>query len=85
MAIEQWSRGQVACKVVDMRKPESHFGRPEEPAAAEDVDSRVQMRKVKAWADQQKRQICMEDKLKLYLREVEILASISHVSYPGCL
>ena len=33
----------------------TRFGRPEQPAAAEDVDSRVEIRKVKAWADQEKR------------------------------
>jgi hypothetical protein len=84
MAIEQQARVQVACKMVDLRKlmPRrvNRFGHPEQPAAAEDVDSRVQMRKLKDWGKERKRERGVEEKLKLYLREVEILASINHVS-----
>lgn len=83
MAVEQVTRSQLACKVVDLRKlmPKSpiQFGRPDQPAAAEDVDSRLQIRKVKAWADQQKRERGLEKKLQAYFREAEILASIRHV------
>ncbi len=84
MAIEQHARAQVACKIVDLRKligKPFNFGPPDQPAAAEDVDFRAELRKVKAWGDQQKREDRLEDKLRLYFREVEILASISHVSY----
>lgn len=84
MAIEQKARVQVACKMVDLRKlmPRrvNRFGHLEQPAAAEDVDSRVQMRKLKDWVNERKRERGVEEKLKLYLREVEILASINHVS-----
>ncbi|KAK5219683.1 hypothetical protein LTR72_008067 [Exophiala xenobiotica] len=81
MAIEQHARAQVACKIVDLRKlmgKPLNFGPPDQPAAAEDVDSRAERRKVKAWGNQQKREGRLEDKLRLYFREVEILASISH-------
>jgi hypothetical protein len=82
MAVEQNARRQVACKVVDLRKlrPSIPIGRLEQPAAAEDVDSRIQMRKVKDWADKQKKGNVLEDKLRVYSREVEILTSINHVS-----
>ena len=84
MAIEQSARRQVACKTVDLRKlkpkMQNTFGRPEQPAAAEDVDSRAQLRKVKDWCNQQKRGKGLENKLKIYFREAEILASVSHVS-----
>lgn len=84
MAIEQSTRAQVACKVVDLRKLtpnlQNEFGRPEQPAAAEDVDNKVQARKVKAWADQKKREKGVAAKLKMYFREIDILATISHVS-----
>ncbi|EXJ72356.1 CAMK protein kinase [Cladophialophora psammophila CBS 110553] len=87
MAVEQMARRQVACKVVDLRKlvPRSQrqFGRPENPAAADEVDSRVQMRKIKAWANQQKRDNALERKLRAYYREVEILGSISHPNIVG--
>ncbi|KAK4946221.1 hypothetical protein LTR10_014733 [Elasticomyces elasticus] len=87
MAIEQQARAQVACKVVDLRRLEE---RPldfledlEQPAATEDVDNQVELKKVKQWGDQQKREGHLEDKLRLYLREVEILASISHPNIIG--
>jgi hypothetical protein len=75
--------------VVDFRKliprTENIFGRPEQPAAAEDVDFRVQLRKIKNLAVQKQRERGLEDKLKVYFREVEILASISHVNGPKVL
>jgi len=82
MAVEQGVRRQLACKVVDLRKlrPTIPIGRLEHPASAEDVDNRVQMRKVKDWVDKQKKGNKLGDKLKVYAREVEILNSISHVS-----
>ncbi|KIW97292.1 uncharacterized protein Z519_02684 [Cladophialophora bantiana CBS 173.52] len=87
MAVEQMARRQVACKVVDLRKllPRSQrqFGRPENPAFGGEVDSRVQVRKIKAWADQQKRDNALERKLRAYYREVEILGSISHPNIVG--
>lgn len=82
MAIEQHARAQVACKVVELRKigrGRSRYGPPERPVPAEDVDILVQQQKIKAWGEQ-KRENHLEEKLKLYFREIEILASISHVS-----
>ena len=83
MAIEQSQRTQLACKVVDLRKlqPPSRmrFGRWERPAAAEDVDSRLQLVQVKSWVQKQKKDGRLEEKLKTYYREAEILASLSHV------
>ena len=91
MAIEQSQRTQLACKVVDLRKlqPPSRmrFGRREQPAAAEDVDSRLQLTKVKSWAQRQKRDNKLEEKLKTCYREAEILASLNHVRFlcdPSC-
>ncbi|KIW20500.1 hypothetical protein PV08_01075 [Exophiala spinifera] len=86
MAIEQHARAQVACKVVDLRKMTGgalRHGSPERPVPAEAVDIRVQRRQIKAWADQQKRENCLEGKLKLYFREIEILTSISHPNIIG--
>ena len=82
MAVEQGARRQLACKVVDLRKLRLTIpiGRLEYPASAEDVDNRVQIRKVKDWGNKQKNGNKLEDKLHVYAREVEILNSTSHVS-----
>ena len=83
MAIEHNPRRQVACKVVDLRVlmpgAQTRFGRADQPAAAEDIDNRVQIRKLKAWAIRRKRKDALERQLSKYYREVDILASISHV------
>jgi len=82
MAIEQSHRRQLACKIVDLRKlrPPSRIkcGGWECPAAAKDVDSRLQIEKGKSWAGKQKRDR-VEEKVKTYYREAEILASLNHV------
>ncbi|KAL2426449.1 Serine/threonine-protein kinase Chk2 [Exophiala dermatitidis] len=82
MAIEQASRAQVACKLVDLRKlrpkPRNVFGRLEHPAPAEDVDSMAQLRKIKTWGNQKKRDQGVFTKLKMYFREINILASLRH-------
>ncbi|EXJ62638.1 CAMK protein kinase [Cladophialophora yegresii CBS 114405] len=87
MAIEQTNRYQVACKVVDLRVlvpgAQSKFGRADQPVAAEDIDNRAQVRKLKAWAIQQKRKDALERQLSKYYREVDILASISHPNIIG--
>ncbi|KIW71029.1 hypothetical protein PV04_03247 [Phialophora macrospora] len=87
MAIEQTTRYQVACKVVDLRVlmpgAQTIFGRADQPVAAENIDNRVQVRKLKAWAIQQKRKDALERQLSKYYREVEILASISHPNIIG--
>ena len=86
MAIEQSQRTQLACKIVDLRKLESpgrpEFQRWERPAPAQDVDSRLQLVKVKSWGKKQKKENRLEEKLKTYYREAEILASLSHVCLP---
>ena len=83
MAVEQHTRHQVACKVVDLRVlmpgAQTQFGRAEQPAAAEGINTQVQARKVKAWGIQQLRKDALERQLTKYYREVEILTSISHV------
>jgi len=84
MAVEQVFRTQLACKVVDLRRlrprHEARVEYPAPPDAARGADGRVQMRKVKGEADQGKRSDKFEEKIKVYYREAEILASISHVS-----
>jgi hypothetical protein len=84
MAVEHAKGTQLACKIVDLRKlrPSSGttMGRWEYPAAAEDVDSRVQIVKVRSWGERKKKDTLLQDQLKIYHREANILASISHVS-----
>jgi hypothetical protein len=84
MAIEQAQRTQLACKVIDLRKLRAQnrmkFGRWERPAAAKEANSRLQLVKVKSWGQKQKKDAQFEEKLKTYYREVEILASLKHVS-----
>jgi serine/threonine protein kinase len=84
MAIEQFQRKQLACKIVDLRKlpPPNRmaFGHWEQPAAAEDVDSRLQLAKVKSWGQKEKKENRLQEKLKTYYREADILASLNHVS-----
>jgi hypothetical protein len=84
MAIEQFRRKQLACKIVDLRKlqppDQVAFGHWEQPAAAEDIDSRLQLAKVRSWGQKQKRDNRLKEKLKTYYREADILASLNHVS-----
>ena len=84
MAVDQHTRQQVACKVVDLRVlmpgAQTRFGRSDQPAAADEIDNQDQIRKVKAWGIQQKRKDALEKQLSKYYREIDILASISHVS-----
>jgi hypothetical protein len=88
MAIELSQRKQLACKIVDLRKlrlpSRMRFGRSERPVPAEDVDSRLQLVKVKSWGQKQKRNNRLEERLKTYYREAEILASLSHASFILC-
>jgi hypothetical protein len=83
MAIEHSGRTQLACKIVDLRKlkftPRGTIGRWECPAAAEDVDSRVQMAKIKSWAARKQNETRLEQQLQVYHREASILASLNHV------
>ena len=84
MAIEQSTRTQLACKIVDLRRlkssPRTKIGRLEIAAAAEDVDSRVQMAKIKSWGERKQREAHLKQQLRIYHREATILASLSHVS-----
>ena len=84
MAIEQFQRKQLACKIVDLRKlqpsNQAAFRHREQPAAAGDIDNRLQLAKVKSWGQKQKKDNRLEEKLKTYYREVDILASLNHVS-----
>ena len=84
MAINESQRLQLACKVVDLRKLRPQIrckvGHYERPVQAEDVDNRVQLRKVVALADEKKKKHLLKDKLALWYREADILSSINHVS-----
>ncbi len=84
MAVEQSRRIQLACKIVDLRRlkfaPRTKIGRLESAAAAENVDSRVQMAKIKSWAERKQKESRLEQQLRVYHREARILASLSHVS-----
>ena len=85
MAIEQTTRTQLACKVVDLRKlrPTIRFGRKEAPLPANEVDVKDQLRKVRNWGHQQQRENKLDEKLKIYYREAEILSSIRHPNIIG--
>lgn len=84
MAVEQKSRLQLACKLVDLRRlvpwKVNRFGPPEQPAAANDLGSQSEKRSLREWVNQQKRGKGVEAKMKLYLSKIEILTSINHVS-----
>jgi hypothetical protein len=84
MAIEQSSRTQVACKIVDLRKlksaPPGKVGGLERAAAANDADSRVEMAKIRPWAERKQKESRLEQHLRIYHREASILASLRHVS-----
>ena len=87
MAIEQSNRTQLACKIVDLRKlrcaPLAGVDRVESPAAAEEVDTRIQIAKVKSWAERKQRKGRIEQELQVYYREASILASLNHVAASG--
>jgi serine/threonine protein kinase len=85
MAVEQKSRVQLACKIVDLRPLQRRlrFGKPEEPLPAEDVNLKTQVRKVKVWSERQKPENQLDPKLRTYYREFEILSSIRHPNIIG--
>jgi serine/threonine protein kinase len=85
MAIDQTTRTQLACKIVDLRKlrPGTHFGKKQSPTAADHVNNNSQLRKVKEWGEKQRRENKHDEKLKTYYREAEILASIRHPNIIG--
>ena len=56
------------------------FGPIERPAPAENVDHRLQVFKIRSLVPKQKKDDRLEEKLKAYYREADILAMVSHVS-----
>src|ERR1700722_8121231 len=84
MAIEQFQRKQLACKIVDLRRLQPHnrmsSGRWEQPTAAENVNGRLQLVEIKSWGQKQKKDNRLEEKPKTYYRGAAILASLNHVS-----
>lgn len=84
MAISNFQRRQLACKVVDLRPLQAPVRRglswKENRAQAENVDHRVQLRKLTALANEKKREHLLEDELKMRYREFNILGSVNHVS-----
>lgn len=85
MAIEQTTRTQLACKVVDLRRlrPTLHFGRLQRRFPAEKVDTNNSLLRVKQWTDEKTHGDKLEAKLKTYYSEAEILASIRHPNIIG--
>jgi hypothetical protein len=84
MAIEQSRRLQLACKIVDLRRlkfsPQTRIRRLGTAAAAKNVDSRVQMAKIKSWAQRKQKESRLEQQVTVCHREASILASLRHVS-----
>lgn len=81
MAIEQSTRTQLACKVVDLRRIGPKAKRRTSfvtPRKAEEYDTKTELQKLATWSDQKKREIDMETKLSAYFREFEMLCSFTH-------
>lgn len=81
MAIEQTTRTQLACKIVDLKKLGPTAVRDcgnEAQETAPLTGPQSQLKAVRAWAYKQKRQMPVEKKLELYFREFDILSSIRH-------
>lgn len=85
MAVEQTTRTQLACKIVDLRplQQRMRFGKIEEPLPADGIDLSGQVRKVRMWGEKQKPENQLIEKLKTYYREAEILANIRHPNIIG--
>ena len=87
MAIEKTTNTQIACKMVDLRplqtRTTAFIGRLEQPAAAKDVDSRLQLRKITEYVQGQRNDNKLEEQLAKYYREIEILSSLRHVCQQG--
>jgi serine/threonine protein kinase len=85
MAVEQKSRVQLACKIVNLRplQRRMQFGKSEGPLPAEDIDLKSQVRRVKLWSARQKPENQFDPKLRTYYREFEILSSIRHPNIIG--
>lgn len=83
MTINRRTGTQLACKMIDLRPFRPCFRSSpnglEVPAAAKNVDCKLQLRKHIAWSERQKKEDRLDFHLEKYYREVEILASIKHV------
>lgn len=81
MAIEQTTRTQIACKIIDLKaigprgKTLASYNAPQH---AKNYDVKAELEKVRDWGYQKMRQMPLETKLSNYFREFEILHSISH-------
>lgn len=81
MAIEQTTRTQIACKIVDLRRigpSKNRVASSNTPHKAEDHDIQTELQKIASWGNQKKREIDLQARLSAYLREFEILCSFSH-------
>lgn len=86
LAIEQRSRTQLACKVVDLRQVGTSRKRKRifEPLrAVSSTDPKQELVAVQMWADRKKRQIPFQKLLGIYFREFEILSSLNHPNIIG--
>jgi protein-serine/threonine kinase len=87
MAVDQHTGCQLACKIIDLRGLKAQLHKIESlktpgtetwhPAAT--VDLRAQLAKVKMWAKRKHQARYIEQKLRTYDREVEILQHLRHV------
>lgn len=84
MAIEKVKRSQLACKIINIRKIRAstrRMGRLEQPASADDVNDRSQLRNLKSWGTRQAKVHALEERLKDIRREADILERLSHVRH----
>ena len=87
MVINQFTHRQVACKIVSLRNVRqqhvgkirsSFFGHYDRPRSVDKVNQHAQLMKINDWGKRKQQEALIEDKMKKYDREAEILASISH-------
>ena len=87
LAVDRSTSSQLACKVVDLRQlrqtASTYFVRQKLPEVAANVDSRIQLRRVKALAEKQRGIDRLETELASYYREIEILANLRHPNIIG--
>ncbi|KAL9108926.1 MAG: hypothetical protein Q9227_006322 [Pyrenula ochraceoflavens] len=82
MAIEQSSKRQVACKIINLRKlaprPRVKFGPRAEPAPATEVNDAEQLEKLHIWKEKIKVENAQKKKIQRYFDEANILAQVDH-------
>ena len=87
MAIEQSSKKQIACKIIDLRRfaprPKVRFGPPPEPIPAANVNSAQQLVKMYDWGKRMKANSACSREVKKLLREASILAKVNHPNIIG--